>query len=238
MLVALCGAIFLASVIGTVAGFGIATTLMPVALFFFPVKIALLFTGIIHWWVSLWMVVFYKSEVNLHILLWFGVPSIVASMLGALIATSINTALFTPILGVFMICYALSKFFMPNFAVPPHTTTLSLGGLLSGFSAGLFGIRGAITSLFVSLFNLSKETYLVTMGSIAILVDTVRVLLYGWGFGAQLSSTAWWALLIGVPVSLAGAFLGRRIVHLLPQRIFYIAVSCFLILTGIRLILL
>ena len=46
---------------------------------------------------------------------------------------------------------------------------------LTGFMAGIFGMGGAIRSLFLSAFNLPKEVYIVTGAAIAIFIDISRL---------------------------------------------------------------
>lgn len=53
-----------------------------------------------------------------------------------------------------------------------------IGGALSGFTAGLIGTGGVLRGAFMTLFGLSRERYIATIASIALLVDLTRIPIY------------------------------------------------------------
>jgi uncharacterized protein len=53
-----------------------------------------------------------------------------------------------------------------RFKVPETTTTAVTGGVLYGFSAGFFGIGGAVRGAFLAAFDLRKAVYIATAGAI------------------------------------------------------------------------
>lgn len=229
--------ILVAGFIGTVAGFGISTTMMPVVLLFYSASTALLITGIIHWWVSLWKVLFFQRALDMHILYWFGIPSLVASAIGAYLATHIAAPFFTKIIGGYLVIYALVKLIKPKLNLPENDWGLAFGGLLSGFCAGLFGIRGAITSSFLQVYALPQQVYLMTIGIIALAIDTVRVFFYLRAFGGNQPSVVWSIILVGIPLSFLSAWFGQRLVRYMPQQLFYTLIAWFMLFVGIRLML-
>lgn len=225
----------LASICGTVTGFGIATVLMPIVLLFFSVHHALIFTGCIHWFVSLWRVIFFRKSIHFNTLLAFGIPAVVASIVGASLTFYVDRTLFSRLFGVFLIMYTGFIFVQPTFRIQKNNFLISFGGMLAGFSAGLFGLRGAITSFFLTLFNLKKRMYLATISSIALCVDTARLSVYLY------KETTWnmnliYLILLSIPCSFIGAYLGRHIVKLIPDYYFRFVVVSFLCLMGIKLL--
>ncbi len=134
-----------------------------------------------------------------------------------------------------MITYSSFIFFKPKFYVPQTQTSLIVGGSIAGFSAGIFGMRGAIRSMFLSAFNLPKEIYIATTGAISFMVDSARLYVY-WEHGALLTLAWYWMLFI-IIVSFVGAYIGRMILTYVPQHKFRIIIMIFLLLMGIRLIM-
>jgi uncharacterized protein len=224
---------FIASMIGTISGFGIGTLMTPVLLFFLPYQQTLFLVGSIHWVNSIWKIILFKKGISWHLFFLFGIPGVIASVIGALLSETGYILL--PLLGIFLISYSFFIFFKPNFYIPQTNASLIIGGGITGLFAGIFGIRGAIRSMVLSAFNLPKEIYLGTTGAISLLVDTARLYVY-WHHGATLA-LSYFMILILIALSFMGAYIGRIIVDYIPQQTFRIVVVIFLLLMGIRLII-
>jgi hypothetical protein len=224
----------IASVVGTITGFGISTVMIPVLAIFFPPIEAIFLVSIIHWFGNVWKIILFRKGFNLKLLLLFGLTGFLTSYLGASISLGSNEELLLRILGIFLFGYALFLIFQTGFKVPAANATALLGGSLSGFFAGVFGIGGAIRSMFLSAFNLPKEVYIATAGAIGLLVDSTRIATYFAG-GAQLSKLLWWGLPLFIAISFIGAKIARRIVDKIPQDKFRIVIAIFLLVVGIKL---
>jgi len=87
---------FFAEVIGTMAGFGSSTIFLPIALFFFDFRTALVLVAIFH-----------ISGLNKRILLIFGIPSIILTVIGALLVNYISQNILKFILGLFLLVYVI-----------------------------------------------------------------------------------------------------------------------------------
>ena len=131
-----------ASYVGTIAGFGTSTIMLPILLVFLPFHIALLLVGIIHFFDDLWEIILFRQAVNWKLLLSFGIPGVIASFLGASLTISEPAQILTRLLGLFLIIYVALIISHPKFKMTNDTAHASLGGSLSGFIAGLFGIGG------------------------------------------------------------------------------------------------
>lgn len=232
-IIALC-----AGLLGTVTGFGIATVLMPIALILFSSQQALIFTGCIHWFVSFWRVIFFKKNIHKDLLIIFGIPAILGSIIGASLAFYVKSELFARLFGIFLILYASFIFMKPTFSFEIKTSKplLGFGGILAGFSGGFFGIRGAITSFFLTLFDVKKKVYLATISSIALCIDTARLIVYFY------KETMWDVKLVhliafSLPFAFLGAYAGEYIVKIIPEHYFRLFVIGFLCLMGIKLLL-
>jgi len=229
--------VIIASCIGTMTGFGTSTIMVPIVLLFYPVPQTLLFVGIIHWFGNIWKLILFRKGFQWKLILSFGVPGIVASFLGASLVFNIPGIILSQILGTFLICYVIYLFLKSSFKIKPSLLTGACGGALSGFFAGVFGIGGAVRGLFLTAFDLPKEVYIATAGAIALFIDTTRLTTY-FLKGARLEQLLLWGLLIFIPASFLGAKIAKHIVDKIPQEHFRKVVAVFLLLVGIKLILL
>lgn len=229
--------VIIASCIGTMTGFGTSTIMVPIVLLFYPVPQALLFVGIIHWFGNIWKLILFKKGFQWRLILSFGVPGIAAAFFGASLVFNIPGMILSRILGTFLICYVIYLFVKSSFRIKPSLLTGVCGGALSGFFAGVFGIGGAVRGLFLTAFDLPKEVYIATAGAIALIIDTTRLTTY-FAKGARLPTLLLWGLLLFIPASFLGAKIAKRIVDKIPQEHFRKVVAVFLLLVGIKLILL
>jgi uncharacterized membrane protein YfcA len=226
---------FIASAIGTTTGFGISTVMIPVALLFYSLPEALFFVGIIHWFGNIWKLVLFSRGLRWKLILSFGIPGVAASLLGASLVFRVPASLLSRILAGFIIVYVIYLFIRPSFKVKESILSAVCGGTFSGFLAGIFGMGGAIRSLFLSAFDLPKAIYIATAGAIALFIDTTRLTTY-FLKGARLEPLILWGMLIFVPASFLGARVAKLFVDKIPQKYFRGVITVFLFLVGIKLL--
>jgi uncharacterized protein len=228
--------VFVASAIGTITGFGLSTVMIPVMVLFYPLPETLLFVGAIHWFNDLWKLLLFREGVHWKLILAFGVPGILATILGARLIFTLPGTVLHRILGVFLIGYVAFLFVRGAFRVPQNTWTAALGGALSGFFAGFFGIGGAIRAMFLSAFDLPKAVFLATAGAIALAIDTPRLATYI-RQGAWIEPLLFWGLILFIPTSFLGARFGKELLDRIPQQHFRKVVAAFLFIIGLRLLI-
>jgi uncharacterized membrane protein YfcA len=229
--------VIIASGIGTMTGFGTSTIMVPVMLLFYPVPQTLFFVGIIHFFGNVWKLLLFRKGVRWRLILSFGVPGIVATYLGASLVFNISAIVLSKILGCFLILYVVYLLAKSSFKVKPNLIFGACGGALSGFLAGVFGIGGAVRGLFLTAFDLPKAVYIATAGSIALFIDATRLTTY-FKNGARLPTLLLYGLPLFIPASFLGAASARRIVDKIPQEHFRKIIAVFLLLVGIKLLLL
>jgi uncharacterized membrane protein YfcA len=229
--------VVVASGIGTMTGFGASTIMVPVMLLFYSLPQTLFFVGIIHFFGNLWKLLLFRKGLNWRLILSFGIPGIAATYFGALLVFSISAATLSRILGSFLIIYVIYLFVESSFRIRPNLVFGACGGALSGFLAGIFGIGGAVRSLFLTAFDLPKAVYISTAGAIAIFIDATRLTAY-FKNGARLPVLLLYGLPLFIVASFLGAAIAKRIVDRIPQSHFRKIIAVFLLLMGIKLLLL
>jgi uncharacterized membrane protein YfcA len=214
--------------------------MVPVMLSFYPVPETLLFVGIIHLFGNIWKLLLFRKGFQWKLILSFGIPGIVSAFLGAWLVRLVfdkSPTVLLHILGAFLICYVVYLFFKSSFKIKPSLTTGACGGALSGFCAGLFGMGGAIRGLFLTSFDLPKAVYIATAGAIALTIDTTRLTTYILN-DTRLPRLLLVGLIVFIPASFLGARIAKSVVDKIPQKYFRKVVAVFLLLMGIKLLIL
>jgi hypothetical protein len=223
-----------ASGIGTIAGFGTSTIMVPALMTLFPVPETLLFVGIMHWFGNIWKMLLFRRGIRWRLILTFGIPGTITSFLGASIALSLPQGILLRVIGVLLVLYALLVYLKPYRHLPETTATAVGGGAFYGFLAGATGMGGEIRSAVLTSFNLHKACYISTAGAVATTVDSARLATYlsrGVVLGPPLLS----GIIILIVASLVGSYLGKRIVDKIPQERFRMVVATFILVAGVRL---
>ena len=228
---------FFASMVGTMTGFGTSTIMIPVFLLFYSLPQTLLFVGIIHWFGNLWKILLFRKGLNWRLILGFGLSGIIASFLGASLMFEISEEILKKILGGFLLAYVIFLFLKPDFRLEKNEKNMITGGALSGFFAGIFGVGGAIRATFLTAFDLPKAMYLATAGSIALLIDSTRIITYVRG-GARLEPILLWGMFFFIPASFLSAKIAKRILSHIPQKSFRLFITISLALIGLYFLIL
>lgn len=225
-----------ASGVGTATGFGTSTIMVPVLALFIPLPATLLFVGIIHLFGDVWKMLLFRKGSEWKLILGFGISGIAASYIGAGLAFQAQGLPLHKILGLFLMIYVGFLFTNRQWALPRNNGTAVAGGILSGLSAGFFGVGGAVRGAFLTAFNLPRDVYLFTSGIIAFFIDITRITRYFLG-GVAPGGNLLTALVLCIPLSFAGAYFAKRFLDRLPQNYFRPFVGAFLFLVAVRLVL-
>lgn len=223
---------FLASFIGMVTGFGTSTTMIPIMLLFFQLNQTLLFVGIIHLFSNIGKLFFSLEGLRFKFLLYFVIPSIIATSIGARLTALIRPEIIIQFLGLIFIIYVLIILINPVFHFKQSITNTILGGTISGFTSGLIGIGGSIRGFSLSLYNLSKLKYISTLGVIGTITDLSRILVYFIN-GFNLTKYLWIVIIICIPISMFGSFIGRKVLNYIDQEKFRYVIGIALTIIGI-----
>ncbi len=225
---------FGAEVVGTMAGFGAATILTPVAVLFMDMKTAVAIVACFHLFGNASRLVFFGRRIRWNVWAQFGLTGVACSLAGALVAARLSSAAIMLAFGIFLLLYVGSSCAPAPVRLPQAPTTLLGGGMLSGFIAGFLGTGGAIRSACLLVFGLPKEAYLGTSAAIALMVDATRLPVYVLeGFLPRQFGSVVIAL---VGVAFAGAWVGQRLVRGVSEAAFRRGVLALLALMGFKMV--
>jgi uncharacterized membrane protein YfcA len=242
----------LASCLTFFSGFGLGTILTPVFSLFFPVSVAIAMTAVVHLANNLFKIGLIGRDAHWPTVLRFAFPAGLAAMVGAAVLVQTSTLLpwasyewlgrshtITPVkalIGVVITVFALLEL-SPSFArLALPARWLAVGGLLSGFFGGLSGNQGALRSAFLIKLGLSKEAYVGTGAVCTVVVDLVRLTVYGFTLPAVLASaqsSQSGALVLAATVSaFVGSYFGKRMLKKVTLRSVELAVAAMMVAIG------
>lgn len=236
------------------SGFGLGTILMPVFALFFPLPLAIAATAVVHFANNIFKFALMARQADWHVILRFGVPAALSAMVGAwalvlfddlpvlahytIGASKFEVTVIGVVIGSLIVIFALlelSKRFQA-LALPPRW--LPLGGALSGFFGGLSGNQGALRSAFLLKAGLSKEAFVATGVVSAVIVDAVRLTIYGATLLAEQlarSEAVLLPVLVATIAAFTGSLVGKRLLRKVTLRAVQLVVAVGMLLIGIGL---
>ncbi|GGH15181.1 sulfite exporter TauE/SafE family protein [Pedobacter zeae] len=220
-----------AEVIGTLSGFGSSILFIPIASLFFDFKLVLGITAIFHIFSNLSKIYLFKNGINKRIALKMGIPAVIAVIVGALITDFLPQKELEIIMSIGIFLTALYLLFHLNKQLPDTDRSLVVGGLSSGFLAGLLGTGGAIRGLTLAAFGLEKNVFIATSALIDLGVDTSRAIVYSANGYVQKQFFVMMPILLAV--SFLGTWVGKTILKHIPQTLFKTIVLLVIIMTSI-----
>jgi uncharacterized membrane protein YfcA len=254
-MVLICLVAFLASMLTLFSGFGLGTLLTPVFALFFPIEIAVAATALVHLANNVFKLALVYKDTDWRVVLRFGVPAAASAFLGA--AALVYLAALPPlasyrvggdthfvtlikvVVGVLIALFALVDLSPRAQTISVPTRYIPWGGALSGFFGGLSGNQGAFRSAFLIKAGLTKDGFVATGVVCAVVVDCVRLAVYGASqLAAHYRALPPDATVLVVAASLsafAGAAVGARLLEALTLRAVQLVVAAMMIGVGLAL---
>jgi uncharacterized membrane protein YfcA len=223
-------------------GFGLSTILLPVFVIFFPVAIAVPSTAIVHFLNNFYKLFIYFKQINTKILLRFGLPALLASIVGAFLLQKLssNERNLEILLGILIISISFLEMFPAIRNLKIGIKWAPLGGVISGFFGGLSGHQGLFRSAFLVKSGLSKNSFIATGVGIAVLVDITRLSVYGstiFSTSIISSNDIWLPVIISTTSALFGVSLATDLVKKMTIGVIRNMVFGLIFISGVLLIL-
>lgn len=247
-------AALLASGVTLFSGFGLGTVLMPVFALFFPVPLAIAATALVHFASNIFKFALMARQADWRVVARFSIPAAAMAVLGASLltvfdrmpplgsyslgASTFQVTVVKAAIGALIVVFALLEMWPRFQALALPARWLPLGGALSGFFGGLSGNQGALRSAFLLKAGLSKEAFVATGVVSAVIVDAVRLLVYGSGFLVQHLSASRELVApvaVGTLCAFAGAVIGKRMLKKVTLRTVQVVVAVAMLVIGVAL---
>jgi hypothetical protein len=228
-------ATFFVSTFALLTGFGVGSVLTPTFTLFYDVKTAVFLVSIVHLANNILKLGLFLRHIEKNILIRFGMVSVLGAIVGSFLQGYAANDWVRVALALFLVVSGASEFIPKSSLVRIPRRLDFLGGFFSGLMGGLIGNQGAIRSAYLLNYNLSKETFIATATSIAILIDLSRIPVYIYQQAEQLRGAAQPLVLI-TGVAFAGTLAGRELLKKISLERFRKFVSAFLIAFGLFLL--
>lgn len=221
----------LAEVLGTVGGFGSSLFFVPIAGFFLDFHTVLGITALFHISSNLSKIALFRNGFDKGLILSFGIPAIAGVILGAYLSQYANAKTLEMILSAFLILVSLVFLIYRQLALKPNLFNSVSGGLFSGFAAGLIGTGGTIRGITLASYNLRIEVFIATSAMIDLGIDLSRSVVYV--ANGYVSRNTLYLIPILLVVSLAGTYIGKRILKHISEQQFKTIVLLLILTTGL-----
>ena len=160
------------------AGFGLATMLTPVVLFWLPPHEAIAVVAIIHSAHNAWKLKLLRLSVDFGAVKRYGWALVVGAVIGALLHSYIPSDPLLLVVGLALVILPILSATerWTNFRLPESEDRI--GGFGSGFFGGLTGHQGALRAMFLQKRLPDKVSYAATASVLALAVDITRIPIY------------------------------------------------------------
>lgn len=222
---------FFSEIIGTVSGFGSSILFVPIASLFFDFKSVLGITAIFHVFSNLSKIAFFRKGIDKNIAIKLGVPAIIFVIIGAYITTFLPTKQIELAMSFVLILLSIYLIIYYNKPIKQTDINLYLGGLASGFIAGIAGTGGAIRGITLTAFQLSKDVFIATSALIDLGVDVCRAIVYT--SNGYFKKEYVYLIPFLVIISISGSYIGKLILLKTSENLFRYIVLGIIILTAV-----
>jgi len=244
-------AAFVVAILTFFSGFGLGTILTPVFMIFFPVELAIALTGVVHFFNNIYKLFLVGRNANKEVLLRFGVPAVIAAIVGSWILLNITDLqplfsydVFGKHFEVYPVKFIISILLIifASIDLIPYFNTLQfgkdklpIGGALSGFFGGLSGNQGALRSAFLIKAGLSKEAFVATAVVVSTFVDFTRLSIYATRFTKSGLTDNLTLVICATLAGIAGAYLGNKLLKKVTLRFLQVTIAIMLIIISLAL---
>ena len=223
-------AAFLLAVLSAVAGFGGGVLLLPVFTVLFGLRVAVPMLTRTQVSSNVFRVWFNRRELHRRLIGWFAVGAVPLAVAGGLLLAHASIGSLKRLLGGFLIAVVVWRRLHPH-PRRPADRSFAVVGAASGFGSALLGSVGPLTAPFFLAYGLTRAAYIGTEAASAVTMHLSKIAAYG--AGDLLTGRA---LLFGValtPATLAGAWVGKKIVGRISDRVFVLLVEIGLVAAGL-----
>jgi uncharacterized membrane protein YfcA len=217
--------------VAAIAGFGIGSLITPVFALHYPLKVAVAAVAIPHIAATatrLWLM---REHVDRKLFIRFGLASAVGGLIGAFLYSAAGNPVLTAIFGAALVLTATLELTGAARRVKLKGPWAWIAGTASGLLGGMVGNQGGIRSAALLGFETTRQSFVATATAVALLVDLARLPVYVSG---QYETLMRMAGVIGWATAgaLIGTFIGKRVLDVIPERVFRPAVSLLILALG------
>jgi len=234
MLLGASVAAFGLALLSAVAGFGGGVLLLPVFTALFGLRVAVPMLTLTQLASNAARVGLNRREVRWPLVGWFALGAVPLAVAGGLLLARAPLGPLERALGAFLVAVVVWRRVNPRPRKPPAKAFVGVGAA-SGLGSALLGSVGPLTAPFFLAYGLARAAYIGTEAASALTMHLAKLAAYGTGDLLTAKVLAYGAAL--TPATLAGAWVGRRVVDRISERVFVLLVEAGLLVSGVLLLL-
>ena len=221
--------------VGSVAGSGGSTILLPALVLFYGIRHAVPIIAIANLSANISRSVINRREIVFPVVGWFVLGAIPMDALGAWVFTITAPGLLTRLLGAVLITVVVWRRLRPRPPLRRNPAWFLPIGAGFGFLEGVMGSVGPLMAPFFLAFGLVKNAYIGTDALATVAMQSTKVAVFG---GARLITPQILAAgLTLVPFMILGTVLGKRALDKLPERVFLMLIEGVLVVAGLNFLI-
>lgn len=221
----------LAEILGTIGGFGSSLFFIPIASFFLDFHSVLGITALFHVTSNISKITLFRKGFNKKLIISLGIPAVLFVIIGAFISKYLETKILELITGIFLVTVSITLLIFKNLTLKPNLSNSIGGGIFSGLVAGVLGTGGAIRGMVMAAYNLPIEVFIATSAIIDLAIDSSRSVVYF--YNGYVHKHDLYLIPILLVVSIAGTFIGKKILNKISEKQFKSFVLLLVLITGI-----
>lgn len=229
VLTAASAAAFALAVLSAVAGFGGGVLLLPVFTALFGLRVAVPMLTLTQLSSNASRVWLNRQDLRWPLIGWFAVGAVPLAVAGGLLLAHAPLDPLKRLLGAFLIGVVVWRR-LNRHPRKPADQTFAAVGAASGLGSALLGSVGPLTAPFFLAYGLTRAAYIGTEAASALTMHLSKIAAYGAGDLLTRQVLLYGAAL--TPATLAGAWVGKRIVGRISDCAFVICVEIGLLAAG------
>ncbi|WIN00639.1 sulfite exporter TauE/SafE family protein [Actinoplanes oblitus] len=228
-LTAASAAAFGLAVLSAVAGFGGGVLLLPVFGALFGLRVAVPMLTLTQLSSNGFRVWLNRHDLHGRLIGWFALGAVPLAVAGGLLLARAPLGALQRLLGAFLIGVVIWRRRHPQPRRPADRSFVAVGAA-SGLGSALLGSTGPLTAPFFLAYGLTRAAYIGTEAAGALTMHLSKI--FGYGAGDLLTEQVLRYGLALTPATLAGAWVGKRIVGRISERTFVFLVEAGLVVAG------
>lgn len=227
-------ATLVAGTLSAVTGFGGAAILLPLLIAMFGPREAIPILTVAQLIGNGSRVWFNRSDLDFQVVGRFAIGAVPAAIIGSLLFANAPLSALTRLLGAFLILVVVYRHVRKRPRSMP-LNTFTLLGAISSFLSALLGTVGPLMAPFFLGYGLTRAAYIGTESLCSLIMHVVKLGTYG-SVSLVSSTGVGFGTIMGLGL-LTGAYIGKRIVDRVSERVFVLLVEATLVVAGLRFLI-
>jgi uncharacterized protein len=223
-------AAFVLALLSAVAGFGGGVLLLPVFTALFGLRVAVPMLTLTQLSSNASRVWFNRRDLRWPLVGWFAVGAVPFAVGGGFLLANAPLGPLKRLLGVFLIGVVVWRRLNRRPRKPSERSFAAVGAA-SGLGSALLGSVGPLTAPFFLAYGLTRAAYIGTEAAGALTMHLSKIAAYGAGDLLTRTVLIYGAAL--TPSTLAGAWVGKKLMTRISDRLFVLLVEIGLIAAGV-----